>query len=200
MLHRRLPYLLFALYALVTAGCGSSPTSAPVETSTGIGTSAVIGSRTPAPAPTPARAPAGARATAPGEIYDGPPALAIAPVVDGRASASPEVSRWWIQKIMAEDLNRTDLFAGVIALEHASEAHEGGVLIQPALTGLTWNRPDQRSGTIAMRIRASDTETGRVRLDRVYTASCRDCAVPPGQPAVAGPLSVLMQDVAKDLR
>ncbi|UHD16654.1 hypothetical protein [Thiocapsa bogorovii] len=194
MSYRRFPHLLVVLYVLFTAGCGSSPTSAPVQTATGIGTSAAIG------APTPARAPGSARATAPGEIYDGPPALAIAPVVDGRASASPEVSAWWIQKLMADDLDRTDLFAGVIALEHVSEAHEGGLLVQPALTGLTWTRPDQRSGTIAMRIRASDTETGRVRLDRVYTASCSNCKVAPGQPAVAGPLAVLMQDVAKDLR
>ncbi|EGV16826.1 hypothetical protein [Thiocapsa marina] len=195
MSYRRLPHLLVVLYALFTASCGSNPTSAPVETATGIGTS---GARAPAAAP--ARAPSRVRATADGEIYDGPPALAIAPVVDGRAAASPEVSRWWIQKIMAEDLDRTDMFAGVIALEHASEAHEGGVLVQPALTGLTWTRPDQRSGTIAMRIRASDTVTGRVRLDRVYTASCSNCRVSPGQPAVAGPLGVLMQDVAKDLR
>jgi hypothetical protein len=198
MLHRRFPHLLVALYALFTASCGSNPTSAPVETATGIGTAATIAARTPAP--TPQRAPAGARATAPGEIYDGPQALAIAPVVEGRASASPEVSRWWIQKLMAEDLDRTDLFAGVIPLEHASEAHEGGVLVQPALTGLTWSRPDQRSGTIAMRIRASDTATGRVRLDRVYTASCQNCKVAPGQPAIAGPLAVLMKDVANDLR
>jgi hypothetical protein len=198
MLHRRCPHLLVALYALFAAGCGSSPTSAPVETATGIGTSAAIGAR--APAPEPARASANARATAPGEIYDGPPALAIAPVVDGRASASPAVSAWWIQKLMADDLDRSNLFAGVIPLEHASEAHEGGLLVQPALTGLTWSRPDQRSGTIAMRIRASDTATGRVRVDRVYTASCSNCKVPPGQPAVAGPLAVLMQDVAKDLR
>jgi hypothetical protein len=192
MLHRRLPHLLVALYAIFTAGCGTSPTSAPVETASEIGRSAAIGARAPAPPK--------ARATATGEIYDGPPALAIAPVVEGRASASPEVSRWWIQRLMAEDLNRSDDFAGVIALEHGSEAHEGGVLIQPALTGLSWTRPDQRSGTISMRIRASDTATGRVRLDRVYTASCRNCKVPPGQPAVAGPLAVLMQDVAKDLR
>lgn len=188
---RRFSYLLLvAVAALVIAGCGSSPTSAPVQTSTRVGPSTVAG--TPAPARP--------RATASGEIYDGPPALAIAPVVDGRASATPEVSAWWIQRLMAEDLDRSDLFAGVIPLEHASEAHEGGLLIQPALTALTWTQPNQRSGTIAMRIRASDPETGRVRLDRVYTASCRDCKVPPGQPAVAGPLALLMQDVAKDLR
>ncbi|QVL49947.1 MAG: hypothetical protein KFB96_05555 [Thiocapsa sp.] len=188
---RRLSYLLLvAVAALVIAGCGSSPTSAPVQTSTRVGPSTVVGT------PTRARP----RATASGEIYDGPPALAIAPVVDGRASATPEVSAWWIQRLMAEDLDRSNLFAGVIPLEHASEAHEGGLLIQPALTALTWTQPNQRSGTIAMRIRASDPETGRVRLDRVYTASCRDCKVPPGQPAVAGPLAVLMQDVAKDLR
>ena len=181
--------LLVAVAALATVSCGSSPTSAPVQTSTRIGTSTVVG--TPAPARP--------KATASGEIYDGPPALAIAPVIDGRTSASPEVSAWWIQKLIAEDLDRSDLFAGVIPLEHASAAHEGGLLIQPALTALTWTQPNQRSGTIAMRIRASDTATGRVRLDRVYTASCRDCKVPPGQPAVAGPLAVLMQDVAKDL-
>jgi hypothetical protein len=196
MLHRRFPHLLVVLYALFTVSCGTSPTSAPVETASGVGRSAAIGARAPTPAPSPPKA----RATATGEIYDGPPALAIAPVVEGRASASPEVSRWWIQRLMAEDLNRSDDFAGVIALEHASEAHEGGVLIQPALTGLSWTRPDQRSGTISMRIRASDTATGRVRLDRVYTASCRNCKVSPGQPAVAGPLAVLMQDVANDLR
>ncbi len=190
MSFRRSSHLLVAVYALALASCGSSPTSAPVETSTRIGASTVVG--TPAPAPT--------RATASGEIYDGPPALAIAPVVDGRTSASPAVSAGSIQRLMAEDLDRSDLFAGVIPLEHASEAHEGGVLIQPALTELTWTQPNQRSGTIAMRIRASDTATGKVRLDRVYTASCRDCKVPPGQPAVAGPLAVLMQDVARDLQ
>lgn len=187
---RVLHLLLVAVIALVTASCGSRPTSAPVQTATRVGTSTVVG--TPAPARP--------KATAPGEIYDGPPALAIAPVVDGRASASPEVSAWWVQKLMVEDLDRSDLFAGVIPLEHASEAHEGGLLIQPALTALTWTQPNQRSGSIAMRIRASDPETGRVRLDRVYAASCRDCKVPPGQPAVAGPLAVLMQDVVKDLR
>lgn len=191
MLFRRFSHLLLvAVAALSIASCGSSPTSAPVQTSTRIGTSTAIG--TPAPARS--------KATATGEIYDGPPALAIAPVVDGRTSATPEVSAWWIQKLIAEDLDRSDLFAGVIPLEQASEAHEGGLLIQPALTALTWTQPNQRSGTIAMRIRASDTATGRVRLDRVYTASCRDCKVPPGQPAVAGPLAVLMQDVAKDLQ
>lgn len=188
MSFRRPSHLLVAVYALALASCGSSPTSAPVETSTKIGSSTVVGT----PAPT--------RATASGEIYDGPPALAIAPVVDGRASASPAISAGALQKLMAEDLDRSDLFAGVIPLEHASEAHEGGVLIQPALTELTWTQPNQRSGTIAMRIRASDTATGTVRLDRVYTASCRDCKVSPGQPAVAGPLAVLMQDVAKDLQ
>jgi hypothetical protein len=184
---RRCSHLFVPVAALALASCGSSPTSAPVQSSSRAAPSTLVG------------APAPRRSSASGEIYDGPPALAIAPVVDGRTTASPEISSWLIQKLMAEDLDRTDLFAGVIPLESASAAHEGGLIIQPALTALTWTQPNQRSGSIAMRIRASDTATGRVKLDRVYTASCRDCKVSPGQPAVAGPLAVLMQDVAKDL-
>jgi hypothetical protein len=170
MLPRRCLCLIAAVSALALANCGSSSTVGPVGT------------------------------RADGEIYDGPVAVAIAPVVDGRPSAYPEVSRAWLQTRMARILDRDDLYAGVIPLGMHGEAHEGEILLQPALTALTWAHPNQRSGSIAMRIRATHVPTGRVRLDQVYNASCRDCKVQPGQPAVAGPFDLLMQDVVKDLR
>jgi hypothetical protein len=134
------------------------------------------------------------------EIYDGPVAIALAPVVDGRSAPYQEVSRLWIQNLIAESLDRANLYAAVIPLELYGEAHEGELLVQPALAALQWTSPNQRSGSITMRIRASHAATGRVRLDEVYTGSCRDCKVPPGQPPIAGPLAVMMQDVIKDLR
>jgi hypothetical protein len=134
------------------------------------------------------------------EIYAGPVAVAIAPVVDGRSTTDQEISRLWIQNLIAESLDRANLYAAVIPLESHGEAHEGELLVQPALAALQWTSPNQRSGSIRMRVRTSHAATGRVRLDQVYTGTCRDCKVPPGQPAIAGPLAVMMQDVIKDLR
>jgi len=177
--------LLAAVSILILASCASEPRTTRTATLT--------------PPAAPLSEPAVRRAPSSDEIYTGPPAAAILPVIEGRASASPDVSRWWIQKVMAEELDRADVFAGVIPLETREEAHEADLVIQPALTALTWTRPDQRSGNIAMRVRATDAVSGQVRLDRVYTASCNNCRTTPGQPAVAGPVAAMMQDVIKDL-
>jgi hypothetical protein len=170
MLPRRFPCFFAALSVLALASCGSNS----------------------------ALAPGGASVDS--EIYDGPVAIAIAPVVDGRSAAYQEVSRLLIQNLIVESLDRANLYAAVIPLELHGEAHEGELLVQPALAALQWTSPNQRSGSITMRIRASHAATGRVRLDQVYTGSCRDCKVLPGQPPIAGPLTVMMQDVIKDLR
>lgn len=192
MCSRPLISLLAVVSVLALASCASNRSAPP--------RSATVSAPTPATVtltPSPARS---TRATnLVGEIYEGPPAVAVSPVVEGRRAASPEVSSWWLQKLLSDEIDRSDLFAGVIPLESYSEAHEADLLIQPALTALDWTRPNQRSGTISMRIRATHVPTGEVRLDRVYTASCRDCKVAPGQPPVAGPLTVLAQDVIRDL-
>ncbi|MBK1644740.1 hypothetical protein CKO25_08780 [Thiocapsa imhoffii] len=134
------------------------------------------------------------------ERYDGPVALAIAPVVDGRGAGESEISLWWIQRVMSQELDRMPLYAVVIPLETRTEAHEGELLMQPALTSLKWTQPPGPGSEISMRIRVTHPGTGQVRLDRVYRGDCRHCRFESGQPPIAGPLTALMADLNKDLQ
>jgi hypothetical protein len=116
------------------------------------------------------------------ESYDGPAALAIDPVAEGRAVASPSVSRWWIQKLMAEDLGRSGIFAGVIPLTAPGEANEAGVILEASVNDLVWEDAGQRSGTLSLRVRTRDKLSREVGIDRVYSGRCDGCRVPAGQP------------------
>lgn len=133
------------------------------------------------------------------EGYDGPVALAIEPVAEGRAVASPSVSRWWIQKLMAEDLDRSGIFAGVIPLAVPGEANEAGILLEASLTELVWEGAGEQSGTLSLRVRTRDKQSGEVGIDGAYSGRCSGCRVPAGQPTVAGPLADLMSELRQDL-
>lgn len=181
-----LPALLGALFIV---GCASAPEPAPVSVPT---------PQTRVERPS-MHTPIRERPLVPGEIYTGPPTAAIAPVVDGRAASSSQIPTAWIRDWMSQEIDQADIFAGVIPLPSRDQAHEADLLIQPALTELTWTSPDQRSGKLVMRIRATHLPTGRVQLDRIYTGDCRGCRTGAGQPAVAGPLAMILPDLIRDL-
>jgi hypothetical protein len=134
------------------------------------------------------------------ETYSGPPAAAVAPVTEGRTVPLPQVSRWWIQKVIADELARAEVFAGVVRLEHPRAENEAGVVILPTLMELRWRDPSERGGDVTLRVRVLDKATGRVEFERVYKGGCGRCAVPLGQPSIVGPVSALMEDLSRDLR
>lgn len=134
------------------------------------------------------------------ETYSGPPAVAIAPVGDARAIRSPQVSLWWIQKLMAQDLERSGVFAGVIRLENTWVEHEADLVIEPSLTDLRWRDAGQSGGDLSLRVRTVDKRSGKIGIDQVYSGDCSHCVIPPGQPPVAGPLADLMPKLTKSLR
>ena len=134
------------------------------------------------------------------ETYDGPPAAAVAPVAEGRAIPLPQVSRWWIQKVITEELDRAGVFAGVVRLEHARAENEAALIIEPSLTDLRWRDPSERGGDVTLRVRVLDKTTGRIDFERVYKGGCARCDVPVGEPSIVGPVSALMEDLSRDLR
>ena len=125
---------------------------------------------------------------------------AVAPVLEGRAVPAPEVSRWWIQKTLADTLDAANTFDGVIRLEARHAENEAGLILEPTLTDLRWSDPAQSGGEVSIRLRAVDKFSGQVKLDRVYSGGCKRCPVPPGEPPIVGPASEVARAIDRDLR
>lgn len=133
------------------------------------------------------------------ETYGGPPTVAVNPVTEARAVASPTVSKWWIQKLVTESLDRSGELAGAVALPGPNAENEATVILDLALTELDWQGAGRTSGELSLRVRSRDKASGRSGIDRVYKGRCKGCRIPPGQPPVAGPLADLTSDLARDL-
>jgi hypothetical protein len=129
------------------------------------------------------------------DTYDGPVALAVAPVIDRRTPVGPGVPTGWIQTAIVNRLERTRDFAGVIALEHPDDGHEGEYLLEPTLV-VVGGAGARRTG---IRARIVHAPTGRVRWDRTYPDTCRSCRAAPGQPISAPGVAEIVAALSSDV-
>lgn len=103
------------------------------------------------------------------EAYTGPPTAAVTLVADGRASKAPydiEI-RAAIQRSIQQQLDRSGIFAGVVALERLGEENEAEVIIEPIL--------EARAGPedAALRVRVTEKTNARLVLEKYYEGGGR---------------------------
>jgi hypothetical protein len=134
------------------------------------------------------------------DTYDGPVALAVAPVLDRRIPSSPGVPTSWIQTAIVDRLERTRGFAGVIALDRPDDEHEGEYLLEPSLVAVGGTSAPR----VGIRARLTHAPTGQVRWDRIYPDTCQRCGTAPGQaisaPGLAEVTAALSSDVLRVTR
>jgi len=100
------------------------------------------------------------------EQYRGPPTAAVTLVADrrgGRASGNPAISAD-LQHSIQQQLDRSGIFAGVVALAHLGEENEAEVIIEPILEALGG------SGSPALRVRVTEKTKGTLVFDKRYEA------------------------------
>jgi hypothetical protein len=100
------------------------------------------------------------------EDYKGLQTAAVAPVADRRASRGPanERLRAEIQQSVQRQLDRSGMFAGVVALDCPDEENEAEVIIEPALVGPSGYDRDH----LELEVRVTEKTKRKVVLDEHY--------------------------------
>jgi len=100
------------------------------------------------------------------EDYKGPQTAAVAPVADLRTNRRPanERLRAEIQQSVQRQLDRSGMFAGVVALDRPDEENEAEVIIEPALVGPSGYDRDH----LELEVRVIEKTKRKVVLDEHY--------------------------------
>jgi len=128
----------------------------------------------------------GGNPAADSESYLGPPTAAVAPVSDRRSArgSSGEQLDADIQRSIQSQLDRSGIFAGVVALDYPGEENEAEVIIEPALLATGGSGGDD----VGLRVRVTEKTERRVVLDKRYDGRSR-----------TNPLNVAITELQQDL-
>lgn len=118
------------------------------------------------------------------EIYEGRQTAAVAPVADRRPGRTPYDQRLHadIQRDIQRQLDRSGIFAGVVALEQPDEGNEAEVIIEPTLVGPS-------GGYAELNVRVTEKTNRKTVLDRTYG----------GAGGGSGRLDIAVQELEDDL-
>ena len=130
------------------------------------------------------------------ENYRGPVGAALAPVVDRTRTPVGASGTEAIARQIETTLVGARIFAAVTRLNGHEDGHDGAVLIAPTLHKALWQGG---AGEVEIQVRASDTSTGAVTLDRRYLGACSACPAGSETSPIAGPLAVALKDLTSDL-
>lgn len=120
------------------------------------------------------------------EDYTGLQIAAVAPVSDRRPGRGPSDQQLHanIQRSIQRQLDRSGIFAGVVALDRADEGNEAEVIIEPALVA-----PGGYGGNdVDLRVRVTEKTRRRVVLDARYEGNGR-----------TNPLKLAIKELENDL-
>jgi len=109
------------------------------------------------------------------EEYKGPKTAAVAPVAEkqyGRGPSDRQL-RADIQRKLQRQLDRSGIFAGVVALDRSDEGNEAEVIIEPALIGPLPYGEDH----LELRVRVTEKTRQRVVLDERYEGDGQEHAL-----------------------
>jgi hypothetical protein len=130
------------------------------------------------------------------ENYRGPVGAALAPVVDRTRTPLGASGTEAIAREIETTLVGARIVAAVIRPNGHDDGHDGAVLIAPTLLKASWQGG---AGEVEIQVRASDTSTGAVTLDRRYVGACGACPFGAGAGTITGPLAVALKDLTSDL-